>query len=213
MTPHINGEGITETGHGVGCGVVVTLDLGVAYRVCAVHENSLNHTLRSVYFSVFQWSIKTKRGALWKVKADAWHRCSSFQAPFVPPGPDFSSGCRCYQEPIHTGLRSQSPKPQPPCSPSSSLPSLGSLPLFLKLTNTQEDLFWFSQLGKRGGREKWSLKTSIHSLVSAVDGWASNIESHLISHIRMLTDLHAVLFNMQDLLTPIPHLYSLIDIF
>ena len=64
MTPHINGEGITETGHGVGCGVVVTLDLGVAYRVCAVHENSLNHTLRSVYFSVFQWSIKTKRGAL-----------------------------------------------------------------------------------------------------------------------------------------------------
>lgn len=54
---------------------------------------------------------------------------------------------------------------------------------------------------------------NLHPLVSAVDGWASDIESHLISHVHMLTDLHAVLFNMQDLLTPIPHLCSLIDIF
>ena len=52
-----------------------------------------------------------------------------------------------------------------------------------------------------------------HPLVSAVDGWASDIESHLISHVHMLTDWHAVLFNMQDLLTPFPYLYRLIDIF
>lgn len=54
---------------------------------------------------------------------------------------------------------------------------------------------------------------NLHPLVSAVDGWASDIESHLISHVHMLTDWHAVLFNMQDLLTPFLYLHSLIDIF
>lgn len=40
-----------------------------------------------------------------------------------------------------------------------------------------------------------SLKT-LHPLVSAVDGKASNIESQLISHVHVLTGLCDVLFNI-----------------
>lgn len=158
MTPtYINGEGIPETGPGVGCGVAVTLLIWVLHTGC-VKFVKIHWGLCT--FLCFHWNIKTKRGALWKVKADAWHERSSLQATFLP-----------LARPSLLALAATRSPSVLACFPSHPklslllpifLPPISWLPLFLKLAHTQEDLFWFSQFGKRGGREKWSLKTSIH---------------------------------------------------